>query len=73
MNMTKHIDELKPSNKPKFNLRGTPIHICVSGSKVWDVKCMFEDNQISMYFLDMSCSSCGSLATAPTLEEPNCD
>jgi hypothetical protein len=41
---------------------------CLCGSKIWDVKCMFEENEISMYFLDMHCASCGSPATAPTPE-----
>jgi hypothetical protein len=28
---------------------------------------MFEDYEISMYFTEMQCANCGSLATAPTL------
>jgi hypothetical protein len=28
---------------------------------------MFQDYEISMYFLDMECSECGTKATAPTL------
>jgi hypothetical protein len=63
----KHIDELQP-NGQQFNLRGIPTHICLCGSRVWNVKCMFEENEISMYFLDMHCASCGSPATAPTPE-----
>jgi hypothetical protein len=27
---------------------------------------MFEDGEISLYMLDMECSLCGTLATAPT-------
>ncbi len=27
---------------------------------------MFEDGAIALYFLDMKCAECGSLATAPT-------
>jgi hypothetical protein len=27
---------------------------------------MFEDNEISLYMLDMECALCGNLATAPT-------
>jgi hypothetical protein len=70
--MTKHIDELNPHESPRFNLRGIPTHVCLCGCKVWNVKVMFEDNQISMYFLDMFCSACGSPATAPT-PEPDCE
>jgi hypothetical protein len=70
--MTKHIDELKPNESPRFNLHGIPTHVCLCGCKVWNVKVMFEDNQISMYFLDMFCSACGSPATAPT-PEPDCE
>lgn len=50
-----------------LDLRGTPTHSCVCGSNVWYVKSVFENYEISQYFLDMICASCGSLATAPTL------
>lgn len=50
-----------------MDLRGEPTHICACGSQVWNVKCMFQDYEISMYFLDMECADCGSMATAPTL------
>jgi hypothetical protein len=52
-----------------FDLRDkdAPTHICVCGSRLWNVKCMFEDYEISFYFLDMECALCGSQATAPTL------
>jgi len=52
-----------------FDLRDkdSPLHVCVCGSMLWYVKCMFEDYQISTYMLDMECFSCGSVATAPTL------
>jgi hypothetical protein len=44
-----------------------PTHVCACGSQLWNVKCMFQDYEISMYMLDMECYSCGALATAPTL------
>ena len=50
-----------------LDLRGTPTHKCVCGSEVFYVKAAFENYEISQYFLDMICSGCGSLATAPTL------
>ena len=50
-----------------LDLRGTPTHTCVCGSNIWYVKTVFEDYEIATYFLDMLCSSCGNIATAPTL------
>lgn len=54
-----------------FDLRDkdSPTHICICGSRLWNVKCMFEDYEISFYFLDMECAVCGSKATAPTLAD----
>jgi hypothetical protein len=46
--------------------RDNPLHVCVCGSILWDVKATFEDGEISMYMLDMECALCGALATAPT-------
>jgi hypothetical protein len=62
-----HISSLKPDYEAAMDMRGTPTHVCVCGSTLWNVKAMFEDYEISMYFLDMECALCGSLATAPTL------
>ena len=44
-----------------------PTHVCPCGSMVWNIKAMFQDYEISMYFLDMECAECGTRATAPTL------
>ena len=46
-----------------------PIHVCICGSMLWNVKVMFEDGEISMYMLDMECALCGALATAPTPQD----
>lgn len=46
---------------------GTITHVCICGSKLWNVKCMFEDYEISYYFTDMVCALCGATAKAPTL------
>ena len=43
-----------------------PLHVCVCGSTLWNVKAIFEEGEISLYMLDMECALCGSLATAPT-------
>jgi len=59
------IDELKVDND-QIDLRGEPTHMCVCGSEVFDVKVVFDNYEISTYFLDMICSNCGNLATAPT-------
>ena len=67
--MMKPIDSLVPKKKPTYSLRGIPTHVCLCGCRVFNVKCMFEDNEISMYFLDMHCADCGSPATAPTPED----
>lgn len=48
------------------DLRGTPTHVCICGSKIWSIKAMFENGAIALYFLDMKCAECGALATAPT-------
>lgn len=49
-----------------MDLRGTPTHVCPCGSQIWFLKTVFEEFEISNYFLDMECVNCGSLATAPT-------
>lgn len=43
-----------------------PTHVCVCGSMLWNIKAMFDDYEISFYFLEMECAECGALATAPT-------
>lgn len=48
-----------------MDLRGTPTHVCPCGSKHFMVRCVFEDNEIVMYFRDMECALCGTLLTAP--------
>jgi hypothetical protein len=49
-----------------MDLRGTPTHVCVCGSQIWNIKAVFENFEIAQYFIDMECASCGSYATAPT-------
>lgn len=46
-----------------------PIRICPCGSDTWHLKVKFDDDgEIGMYFLDMQCVLCSSLAQAPTPE-----
>ena len=65
----KDIDEARQEQEHQLNamdLRGTPTHECVCGSRIFYVKTVFDDYEIATYFLDMECAECGSLATAPT-------
>lgn len=50
-----------------MDITGEPTHVCPCGSMLWNVQCMFEDYEISMYMLEMECVLCGTKATAPTL------
>lgn len=64
---SKDIINLKPDNYDNsMDLRGTPTHICPCGCNIFNVKVIFDNFEIATYFLDMECSNCGSLATAPT-------
>lgn len=49
-----------------MDLRGTPTHECICGSKIFDLPVAFENYEIATYFLDMQCVECGSIYTAPT-------
>jgi hypothetical protein len=43
-----------------------PIRVCPCGSDTWHLKVKFDDdNTIGMYFTDMQCVLCSSLAQAP--------
>ena len=70
---SKSILDLQPESEEAMDIRGIPTTICPCGSLVWDLKAMFdaETGNISMYFMDMTCSSCGTIATAPTPEDYN--
>jgi hypothetical protein len=61
------INNLRPENyNNAMDLRGTPTHVCPCGCYIWNLKVVFQDNEISQYLLDMECANCGSIATAPT-------
>lgn len=49
-----------------MDLRGRPTHACICGGTVWNLQASFEDYEIATYYLEMQCTQCGSLATAPT-------
>jgi len=59
-------DQTEESELSPMDLRGTPTHLCLCGSQIWNVKVIFSDYEIATYFLDMECVNCGSIATAPT-------
>lgn len=67
---TKHILELKPDYKRAMDVRGAPTTVCPCGSQVWNLKTVFDKDtgEIEMYFIDMECADCGTLATAPMPE-----
>lgn len=60
------LEELQHLEENALDLRGTPTHECVCGSRVWNLVVSFEDYEISNYLLEMECAQCGSWATAPT-------
>ncbi len=65
------ISSLNPDYTEAMDIRGLPTTVCPCGSKVWDVKTIFDTDtgEVDMYFLDMECSVCGTIATAPTPED----
>jgi hypothetical protein len=66
----RHITELKPDYKTAMDIRGTPTTVCPCGSEIWSLKTIFDrdDGTIALYFTDMECADCGTLATAPQPE-----
>lgn len=60
------IHQAEEAEAKKMDLRGTPTHECICGSNVWRVGAIFQDFEISSYYLDMECMECGTYATAPT-------
>jgi hypothetical protein len=67
LKLAKHVTEMKPDYTQAMDIRGEPTTVCPCGCNIWNVKTMFsDDGEIDMYFLDMECAECGTLATAPT-------
>ena len=67
--LAKHVTEMKPDYTQAMDIRGEPTTVCPCGCNIWNLKTMFgNDGEIEMYFLDMECAECGTLATAPTPE-----
>jgi hypothetical protein len=62
-------DEIKEAmdmEAESMDLRGTPTHECICGSRVFNLPVSFYDFEIATYYLDMQCVECGSIYTAPT-------
>lgn len=68
-----HISDLTPDYNQATDIRFMgPVHECVCGSNLWNLKVMFEEYEIAMYFMDMECALCGTKAIAPTpLDNPD--
>jgi hypothetical protein len=62
-----NISDLRPDYTQAMDLRGKPTTVCVCGCAIWNVKTIFdtESGEVSLYFRDMECAQCGTLATAP--------
>ena len=49
-----------------------PLHVCSCGSQVFNAMVSFEDYELSWYFLNGSCVSCGNLVQLPCpVDNPN--
>jgi hypothetical protein len=67
--MAKHVTEMRPDYTHAMDVRGNPTTVCPCGCEIWNLKTIFDDDgEIAMYFVDMECAECGTLATAPTPE-----
>lgn len=53
-------------NTQKNDFADLITHACLCGSKVFNLKVIFEEYQIAAYMLDMSCVECNAHYTAPT-------
>lgn len=42
-----------------------PVHVCSCGSQVFNVMASFDDYELTWYFLDATCVSCGNIVRVP--------
>jgi len=50
-----------------LNLRGVPSSVCLNcGHVVFRVNCIFEENEIALWFTDAVCDGCEARVTVPT-------
>lgn len=70
-NMSEPIHNLKPTYESAMDIRDkdNPTQVCPCGSFIWRLWATFaDDGSLGMYFRDMECAACGTLATAPIEE-----
>lgn len=68
------ITDLRPDYTSAMDVRGEPTTTCPCGCEIWNVKTVFDQDtgEVILYFRDMECAQCGTLATAPIpIEEDN--
>ena len=49
-----------------------PQHVCLCGNDTISVAARFDDNEISFYYLDGRCLTCGSYLTVPHAGDDTC-
>ena len=61
------ITDLRPDYTSAMDVRGEATTVCPCGCEIWNLKVVFDQdtNEIGLYFRDMECAQCGTLATAP--------
>jgi hypothetical protein len=63
----KDLSEVYPDYEAAMDVRFMgPIHTCPCGSMLFNVKCSFDDYEISMYMTDAECTLCGTKVKVPT-------
>lgn len=69
--MSKPVHEIKPEKNKNADYRDLgPIWVCPCGSDTWKVISKFDDDgMIALWFTDMTCVLCDSLAKSPTPED----
>jgi len=66
--VSRSIRELKPDYTGTMEYENQVLHECpICESNIWNIKAIFQDYEVSMYFVEMECSVCGTYAKAPTL------
>lgn len=60
-----------PTEGPDYRWAG-PTEVCLCGCDLFAAVVAFEDGEVSAYFVDMKCLSCGALLLAPCdIEDDN--
>lgn len=57
-----------------LDARGLPTHACPEcGCMLFNIRAMFENSDIAMWFTDGTCCDCGTQLTVPTPVDNNYD